>query len=171
MRQMLLATSIIAGSQFALGAGVGAQNADIDTPLRTYEGTFESAPGVTGIIKLIADFKSRSISADLAIPSPQSGAGMLPPESFRPSGLISKDEPTSYMLTQGAAFSAEPSHAQRTERQPHSSYILLTGSFWRIPGAGTRETSGTFVANFCVPETHCREMSSVAGTYSARAIR
>jgi hypothetical protein len=168
VRQMLLATATIIGLQFALSC----EAQDIESPpVSIYEGTFEG-PSITGSIKLFADFKARSISADMMIPSFQFGSVTLPPEHFRPSGpIIDKDGPASYTLTQGVAYSPEPQAARKTQkRQSHSPYILLTGSFWG-PGASTRETSGTFVATFCVPETHCSEMSSVAGTYSARAIR
>jgi hypothetical protein len=166
MRQVLFATATIIVLQFALNC----EAQDIESPpVRIYEGMFEG-PSITGSIKLFADFKARSISADFTIPSLPSGVAISPAENFTPSGPISKEEPASYTLIQGTAYSAAP-QAQRTQRrQSHSPYILLTGSFWG-PGASTRETSGTFVATFCVPETHCAEMSSVAGTYSARAIR
>ena len=180
MRQILLATAII-GLQFALGAVVEAQDTRTGAPLsrnnvpseglRTYQGTFDLGSGVTGTIKLFADFKSLSISADLTIPSLRFDGAVSSPENYAPSDLISKDAPASYMLTKGTAFSPEPQGTRRTHDRPaRSPYILLTGSFWG-PGASTRETSGTFVASFCVPETNCSERSSVAGTYSARAIR
>jgi hypothetical protein len=178
MRQILLTTTIL-GLPFALGAAVEAQDIRMGTPLssndvpngglRTYQGTFDLGSGVTGIIKLFADFKSRSMSADLTIPPLRSDGAVSSPENYAPSGPISKDAPVSYTLTQGTAYSPEP-QGTRHDRQSRSAHILLTGSFWG-PGASTRETSGTFVASFCVPETNCRETSSVAGTYSASAIR
>jgi hypothetical protein len=178
MRHMLLITAMIA-SPFAVGSMGAAQDRPASAPvsgssnLRTYEGTFNFGPGVSGSIKLFADFKSRTMRADLTIPPLQSDGVTMPPEHFTPSGPIiaNKDGPASYSLTEGAAYSPEPQAVRRTlKRQSGSPYILLTGSFWG-PGADALDTSGSFAANFCVPETQCKEISSVAGTYSATAIK
>ena len=159
MRQIFLVPALI-GLQFALGSMAGAQ--DIQS---TYEGTFDLGLGVTGIIKLFADLKSSSMRADLTIPPSD---GTLSPEHFTPSGLISKDAPRVYELTQGTAYSPELKGTRTTHSRPsRSPYILLTGSFWDHSSGG--DTSGSFTANFCVPDTHCSEMISVAGTFAASA--
>jgi hypothetical protein len=178
MRHMLLITAMLA-SPLALGSVGEAQDRQTGAPvtgaggLRTYEGTFDAGAGVSGSIKLFADFATRTMRADLTIPSLPSDGVMMPPNHFTPSGAIlaNKDGPPSYSLTQGAAYSPEPQGARRTQKhQSGSSYILLTGSFWG-PGSDALDTSGSFAANFCVPETQCKEVSSVAGTYSATALK
>jgi hypothetical protein len=168
----------IIGSQFAVVAE--AEDIQMSAPLRSenvpsggprsYEGTFDLGQGVTGVIRLFADITSRSMKADLTIPSLRFGGAISQPERFTPSGPISKDEPVVYELTQGTAFSPEPEGTRGTHSRPaRSPHILLTGSFWGRSSGG--DTSGSFTANFCVPDTHCSEINSVAGTYWARATK
>jgi hypothetical protein len=170
MRKALLATAMIVSLLF--GSPVGAQDFTVTGSLTdsaslpkkgafTYTGTFEltsgAGTGLTGPVQVSVDFATGNVSADLTIPQIGSGQlGTSPPIPYTPTGVISgKNKKASYDLTQGVSFSQ------------FDPYIALSGSFL---GPRAASTTGTFNANFCVPEPDCNSpyvVRSVSGTFTA----
>lgn len=170
MRKILLATAM-AGSLLVLGSPVKAEDFSVNTPFVTgnhlphkgvavYDGTYALSggyAGVTGAVQITVDFAALDISADLTIPSLGTGGATSPPEHYTPSGVISLNgkKAASYTLTEGVSFSSD------------MPFISMSGTF---SGSNARNTTGSFQANFCVPEPDCSSpyvVRSVTGTFSA----
>ena len=156
MRKTLCTTAII-GSLLMYGLPARAENpmAAAKGGTADYVGSYALGgvyAGVTGAIDVSVNFGTRSVGANLTIPSLVNTI-TSPPVTYTPTGTLTKQD--TYTLTQGVSFSGDINNA----------YISLSGTLDKK----ALNTSGTFSGNFCVEcGTGIITVRSVTGTFSAK---